>query len=708
MMKFVVKIGAIFMVSVLCACGGGSNDKEVETPDNRAPIALINFDVSSIVLNNSVTISGALSSDPDGDTLSYLWAIKTADGEEYLLADNTLESFVFTPDLFGTYEISLIVRDSNLNSKLVTSSINVAANEKSYPIAITSKDMISKVGKVNKFSAASSIASEGQMLTYLWEIKSKPAASSSVIGDAAKIESYLIADIAGTYEISLTVTNVENQLTATSILTIIADELLINSAPVAIISTPLPSYAPNQLVRLNASDSYDSDGTDLQYQWRLAVPATESYVPLLVGDTTEFVEFTAVGTGDYLITLEVTDGLHIDETKQTITITNQNIAPVANAGSDQVVALGIDLILNAAGSSDIDGEITDLQYRWSLVSKPSTSNYDRLPTPYATSYNKFNFLADVVGEYVLALQVFDGINDSIVDHVHIEVTENQRPVAILPDDIALHNSGSQWIQSTKSYDPEGQPLKYAWQLINKPEDSVGEVLGLDYLSDAIILTDLPGTYTLQLTVNDGIQDSLPTTINFVLTPDEWHELTVSGQLVDDAGLPVVNAEVGGILQIKSTSDDTGHFEVLLRSKEKDSRLSTLFLTGENILLTALRLGETDNQQLDLGVVKLPVLQRKDVSLTACQGYTGTEKVTVNFFQQNTGYENMSFYQSVDTELIVGQNAVEIKLPATGVINMRLDTSIAGQVYTTSGESSFTHHYQHDDSQVDPLEITICN
>jgi len=707
-MKFTIKICTIFIISILCACGGSGNDKEVKFPDNRAPIALIDFDVSSIVLNNSVTISGALSSDPDGDALSYLWNIKSEGGEEYLLADNTLESFIFTPDNFGTYDITLIVRDANLNSELVTLSINVSANEQSYPIAITSEDMISKVGKVNTFSAASSIASEGQMLTYHWEIKSKPAASESVLGDTTKIESYLIPDIAGTYEIALTVTNVENHLSATSVLTIIADELLINSAPVAIISTPLPSYAPNQLIRLNASSSYDSDDADLKYQWTLEVPATESYLPLLVGDTTEFVEFTAVGTGDYQITLEVTDGLLFGETKQTITITNQNIAPVANAGPDQVIALGLDLELNATGSSDIDGEITDLQYRWSLVSKPSMSNYDRLPTSYATSYNKFNFLADVVGEYVLALQVFDGVNDSIVDHVHIEVTENQRPVAILPDDIALHNSGSQWVQSTKSYDPEGQPLKYAWQLINKPEGSVGEVLGLDYLSDAIILTDLPGTYTLQLTVNDGIQDSLPTTINFVLTPDEWHELTVSGQLVDDAGLPLVISEIGGILQVKSASDANGHFEILLRSKEKDSRLSTLFLTDEKISLTVLKIVQTDKQQLDLGIVKLPVLQRKDVSLKACQGYTGTEKVTVNFSQDNTGYENMSFYQSVATELIVGQNAVEVKLPATGVINMRLNTSIAGQVYATSGESSFTHHYQSDDSQVDPLEITICN
>ena len=109
------------------------------------------------------------------------------------------------------------------------------------------------------------------------------------------------------------------------------------------------------------------------------------------------------------------------------------------------------------------------------MSKPPSSNYDDLSNPSFVSHSQFNFIADEVGEYVLALQVFDGIDYSTLDQVYIEVTENQRPVAILPDDIVVNSNGNQTV-STESYDPEGMPLKYFWQLISAPENSTAEIL----------------------------------------------------------------------------------------------------------------------------------------------------------------------------------------------------------------------------------------
>jgi len=700
MKKFCIKICGIYIISLLSACSGGS-DKKIHDIENRAPTAQIELDVSSIVLDNSVTISGASSHDPDGDILSYEWSIKTAAGDDYSLADNSTEVLVFTPENFGIYNVSLVVRDAQLSSEKSTSAITVEPNEQSYPVAMISDDISSKVGNVNWFSAENSTAADGQLLSYFWEITSKPVTSNSVIGDTTKVKAYLIADAVGIYKVSLTVTNTENELTATEELTIISEELLINSAPVAVISTPLPSYAPEQIVRLNAMASYDSDGTDLTYKWKLEVPTTAQYVSL-VGDTTEFVEFTVDDIGEYYLTLAVNDGTLTSETTQTITVTDQNIAPVANAGPDQVITTDVAFVLDGAASSDSDGTTSDLSYQWSLVSKPSISSYNDLSNPSFVSHSQFNFIADLVGEYVLALQVFDDTDYSTFDQVHIEVTENQRPVAVLPNDVVVHINGSQVVSDTQSYDPEGQPLMYSWQMITVPEGSAGRILSPMDMEGVIIFTDSPGTYTFQLIVNDGIQDSLPATMSFIYTPEEFYELTVSGQLVDEVGFPLMIAEIGGIFHAKVASDMNGNFEILLKSRNKDASLTVITLADESILSTILRVPETDEQQIDLGTVKLPILQRKDVSLTACPSYIGPEKVTVHFYLSTDGYENMKFIKPVVSELTIGQGPVELRLPATGRIMMFPST-----LSLNNGEHSFIHHYQADDSQDDPLNIIVC-
>lgn len=703
MKKSCIKICAVFFISVLIAC----SDKKIHELENRAPTAQIELDVSSIILENSVTISGAASNDPDGDNLSYEWSIKTAAGDDYPLADNTTETLIFTPEDFGTYNVFLVVQDGKLSSELVTSIITVEPNEQSYPVAMTSDDISSKIGNVNWFSAENSSAADGQLLTYHWEIIAKPTTSNSEIGDATKVNGYLIADVAGAYEILLTVTNSQDNLTATEVFTITAEELLINSAPVAVISTPLPSYAPEQIVRLNAVASYDSDGTDLTYQWKLEVPTTAQYVSL-AGDTTEFVEFYVDGIGEYYITLEVNDGKLTNETTKTITVTDQNIAPVANAGSDQVITTDVALVLDGAASSDADGIASDLSYQWSLVNKPLTSSYNDLSFPSFVSHSQFNFIADVVGEYVVALQVFDDTDYSTLDQVHIEVTENQRPIAILPDDVVVHINGSQVVSDTQSYDPEGQPLMYSWQMTSVPEGSTGRILSSSDMEGVIIFTDSPGTYTFQLIVNDGIQDSLPATMSLIYTPEEFYELTVSGQLVDEVGLPLIIAKIGGILHAKVASDVNGNFEILLKSRNQDASLTVITLEDESILSTILRVPETDEQQMDLGTIKLPTLQRIDITLKACEGYTGPGNVNVHFYLSTDGYENMKFIKPVVAELTLGQDSKAVKLPAKGVINLRLSSSVSSQVYVEGGNTFFTHEFQTDDTQVEPLIITVCN
>ncbi len=81
---------------------------------NRKPIANVGSD-RTIIVNNSISLSGSLSNDPDNDNITYLW--KQNSGPENLSINNLNNiQITFTPKTAGIYTIQLIVNDGNLNS----------------------------------------------------------------------------------------------------------------------------------------------------------------------------------------------------------------------------------------------------------------------------------------------------------------------------------------------------------------------------------------------------------------------------------------------------------------------------------------------------------------------------------------------------------------------------------------------------------------
>jgi hypothetical protein len=95
------------------------------------------------------------------------------------------------------------------------------------------------------------------------------------------------------------------------------------------------------------------------------------------------------------------------------TETPSNTAPLANAGSDQVVNIGDIVNLNGSSSSDADGD--SLAYNWVFDSVPSASTAI-LQNQTAVSAS---FVADIAGNYVVSLQVNDGTVNSQADSVSV-------------------------------------------------------------------------------------------------------------------------------------------------------------------------------------------------------------------------------------------------------------------------------------------------
>jgi hypothetical protein len=72
----------------------------------------------------TVTLTGAGSTDANGDTLTYLWALTTRPTSSTAsLSSTTVVSPTFVADIAGIYVASLIVNDGKVSSSVATVAI---------------------------------------------------------------------------------------------------------------------------------------------------------------------------------------------------------------------------------------------------------------------------------------------------------------------------------------------------------------------------------------------------------------------------------------------------------------------------------------------------------------------------------------------------------------------------------------------------------
>lgn len=96
---------------------------------NTTPVANAGS-AQTVVAGTMVTLNGSASSDANGDTLTYLWAlIAKPAGSTANLNSVTAVNPTFTADIAGTYVSSLTVNDGQLNSATATVSVTATATQ---------------------------------------------------------------------------------------------------------------------------------------------------------------------------------------------------------------------------------------------------------------------------------------------------------------------------------------------------------------------------------------------------------------------------------------------------------------------------------------------------------------------------------------------------------------------------------------------------
>ena len=84
--------------------------------ENNQPIAVISASATSVNIDTQVTLNGLLSSDNDGDSLTYSWSLEKPLGSFSALSSKNNGAPTFTPDKVGIYTVGLRVNDGHVNS----------------------------------------------------------------------------------------------------------------------------------------------------------------------------------------------------------------------------------------------------------------------------------------------------------------------------------------------------------------------------------------------------------------------------------------------------------------------------------------------------------------------------------------------------------------------------------------------------------------
>ena len=166
-----------------------------------------------------VTLRGSGSYDPNGGALTYGWSVNFRPfGSNTTLTQTTQADTTFTPDVDGTYQFQLVVTDSAGRSS--TQSVTVYVGNYPPVAALDRTQVAALVGQTITASAAASVSQSGKPLGFQWSVDARPAGSSATIATPTSANLSFTPDVAGTYYLTVTVT--EGGVTSIAGLTITA------------------------------------------------------------------------------------------------------------------------------------------------------------------------------------------------------------------------------------------------------------------------------------------------------------------------------------------------------------------------------------------------------------------------------------------------------------------------------------------------------
>ncbi|RKY56438.1 MAG: hypothetical protein DRP96_11255 [Candidatus Neomarinimicrobiota bacterium] len=388
--------------------------------------------------------------DSDGEIVGYSWDF--GDGAK---AEGISTSHKYSQP--GKYTVQLTVRDdselanaeSYLREEITVNAPPVAAAE--LPKVVAANELVI-------MDASSSDDPDGQISEYRWSLgDGSTKAGVKISHQYAK---------PGTYSVKLMV--IDNTSTMNN-----SNETVY---PIRVNDPPVPDAGGDRLlnesvVTFDAGGSTDSDDEIIEYKWDFGDGQTGSG---------RKIDHVYASPGTYQVTLTVKDasGTKTAVQSQTVAITINN-PPVADAGREQIVAIGEKVRLRGGFSSDSDGKI--VSYKWDLGDgtlvdgKNVTHKYDK------------------PGVYQVQLTVED---DNGARDIHTTtVWVNTPPVANISPVPRVAPGQNVIFYGKMSYDTDGNIEMYEWDFGDGSLVQQGETVKHSFKE--------PGRFTVTLSVKDN-------------------------------------------------------------------------------------------------------------------------------------------------------------------------------------------------------------
>jgi hypothetical protein len=366
-----------------------------------------------VEVGSVVTLDASGSTASGGGALTISWSLSSKPATSAATLPSSGATVHFTADVIGEYDVHITATDSTgayaevdyifqanaAPSALVVATVNTSTGTSSTIQAVTNYLVLLD-------GSASSVAA-GDQSNAAWTLLSKPSGSGVQLSALTGPRTNFVPDVAGTYVVTLMVTDTTSGLSSTFTMTV-----QVTQGPVALISgsgTPVaaasgPSFASSVgvPVTLRGSGSYEIGGGALSYAWGIATRPSGS-TATIANAATANTSFTPDLNGTYVVQLTVTDGAGAAAVS-TVTIQVGGYAPVAIVSQPQLsVLLGGTVSTSAALSYDPAG--LSLTYSWSIDSRPAGSS---ATIQGATNTAAFSFTPDVAGSYTASVTVSNG------------------------------------------------------------------------------------------------------------------------------------------------------------------------------------------------------------------------------------------------------------------------------------------------------------
>lgn len=524
--------GLALVMALVSGCGGSGGGSSDNPGPNSAPAA--NLILSGLIqaggsasdvsasTSSELSLSGATSTDAEGDALTYLWTVTTRPATSKLaLANATPATLAITPDVAGVYVMTLRVTDIKgaFSEKAVTITVrdnvapvtNVAVTAKYNAVTTTMGTQGLNVGSSVVLDAKGSTDADGDAVTTTWTLLDKPARSQAALTVDGAISRF-VADVEGSYQVRARGADAHGAYSDT-IYVFAAN----NTAPKSVVVTSAiaPGVEGKSSMTAPAGyivsmQGYSHTEANVTYAWELfSKPEfSEAKLTTTLGENAQI---TPDVLGNYVVKLTTTSSTGaISSHLRTIVVSNRSpvasiysyVAPTAIVtGPTARMTPNTTVTLRSTNSIDADGDV--LKYDWELVSKPVSS----AATVSAATGTAVQMTSDMVGTYVVRLRATDpsGASSETLMTLHAGTFA---PVAVIDKQYAtILLGGSATASASLSFDEDSGPLSYAWAIDAAPAGSSATIAS-PTAADLAFTPDVAGNYVVSVTVSDGVNSNV--------------------------------------------------------------------------------------------------------------------------------------------------------------------------------------------------------